>query len=86
MTKIVKGLLIVAVATSSLMAAKISGAGASFPAPLYYDWAYQYQKDTKNRVNYQSIGSGGGIKQISKRVVNFGASDKPLKTKKLTKK
>ena len=86
MTKIVKGLLIVAVATSSLMAAKISGAGASFPAPLYYDWAYQYQKDTKNRVNYQSIGSGGGIKQISKRIVNFGASDKPLKTKKLTKK
>ena len=86
MNKIVKGLLIVAVATSSLMAAKISGAGASFPAPLYYDWAYQYQKDTKNRVNYQSIGSGGGIKQISKRVVNFGASDKPLKTKKLAKK
>ncbi len=86
MTKIVKGLLIVAVATSSLMAAKINGAGASFPAPLYYDWAYQYQKDTKNKVNYQSIGSGGGIKQISKRIVNFGASDKPLKTKKLTKK
>jgi phosphate transport system substrate-binding protein len=68
-----------------MMAAKISGAGASFPAPLYYDWAYQYQKETKNRVNYQSIGSGGGIKQISKRVVDFGASDKPLKTKALNK-
>ena len=85
MTKIAKGLLIAAVATSSMMAAKISGAGASFPAPLYYDWAYQYQKETKNRVNYQSIGSGGGIKQISKRVVDFGASDKPLKTKALNK-
>lgn len=85
MTKIAKGLLIAAVATSSMMAAKISGAGASFPAPLYYDWAYQYQKETKNRVNYQSIGSGGGIKQISKRVVDFGASDKPLKTKDLKK-
>jgi phosphate transport system substrate-binding protein len=85
MTKIAKGLLIAAVATSGMMAAKISGAGASFPAPLYYDWAYQYQKETKNRVNYQSIGSGGGIKQISKRVVDFGASDKPLKTKALNK-
>jgi len=86
MTKIVQSLLIVAVAATSVMAGKISGAGASFPAPLYYDWAYQYQKETKNRVNYQSIGSGGGIKQISKRVVNFGASDKPLKTAKLQRK
>ncbi len=72
--------------TASFAAEKISGAGASFPAPLYYDWAYNYQKDTKNRVNYQSIGSGGGIKQISNRIVNFGASDKPLKTKELGKK
>jgi len=87
MRKIVQALLIAAVATTSAFAGdKISGAGASFPAPLYYDWAYQYQKDTKNRVNYQSIGSGGGIKQISKRVVNFGASDKPLNNKKLSKK
>ena len=86
MKKIAQGLLIAAVATTSMLGAKISGAGASFPAPLYYDWAYQYQKETKNRVNYQSIGSGGGIKQISKRVVNFGASDKPLKSTKLGKK
>jgi len=86
MKRIAQGLLIAAVATTSMMGAKISGAGASFPAPLYYDWAYQYQKETKNRVNYQSIGSGGGIKQISKRVVNFGASDKPLKSAKLEKK
>ncbi len=86
MDKIARGVLIALVAATSMMGAKISGAGASFPAPLYYDWAYQYQKETKNRVNYQSIGSGGGIKQISNRVVNFGASDKPLKTKKLAKK
>ena len=72
-------------ATSSFAADKINGAGASFPAPLYYDWAYSYKKDTKNRVNYQSIGSGGGIKQISQRIVNFGASDKPLNSKKLAK-
>ncbi len=72
---------------SALQAAdRVNGAGASFPAPLYYDWAYQYQKDTHNKINYQSIGSGGGIKQIGKRIVNFGASDKPLDTKKLTKK
>ncbi len=72
-------------ATSSFAADKINGAGASFPAPLYYDWAYSYKKDTKNRVNYQSIGSGGGIKQITQRIVNFGASDKPLNSKKLAK-
>ena len=67
-------------------AADISGAGASFPAQLYFDWAYIYQKDTGNRVNYQSIGSGGGIKQVSARTVDFGASDKPLKKRKLDKK
>ena len=71
--------------TSAFAADKINGAGASFPAPLYYDWAFSYKKDTKNRVNYQSIGSGGGIKQITKRVVDFGASDKPLDSKKLAK-
>lgn len=71
--------------SSSIAADKINGAGASFPAPLYYDWAFNYKKDTKNRVNYQSIGSGGGIKQITKRIVNFGASDKPLNSKKLAK-
>jgi len=78
--------LVTAVTVSSSFAVdKINGAGASFPAPLYYDWAFSYKKDTKNRVNYQSIGSGGGIKQITKRVVNFGASDKPLNSKKLAK-
>ena len=68
-----------------LNASKINGAGASFPAPLYYDWAYNYEKDTKNKVNYQSIGSGGGIKQVSARMVNFGASDKPLNNRLIKK-
>ncbi|UFS62009.1 phosphate ABC transporter substrate-binding protein PstS [Sulfurimonas sp. HSL-3221] len=71
--------------TSAAAADKISGAGASFPAPLYYDWAFNYGKETHSRVNYQSIGSGGGIKQITNRIVDFGASDKPLKTKELNK-
>ncbi len=64
---------------------KINGAGASFPAPVYYDWAYNYRAATKNSVNYQSIGSGGGLKQISKRVVNFGATDAALTTAELDK-
>jgi len=86
LNKILGVALVAAVSFSSSIAAdKINGAGASFPAPLYYEWAYSYKKDTKNRVNYQSIGSGGGIKQITKRIVNFGASDKPLNSKKLTK-
>jgi phosphate transport system substrate-binding protein len=71
--------------TSASAADRISGAGASFPAPLYYDWTFHYGKETHARVNYQSIGSGGGIKQITKRIVDFGASDKPLKTKELNK-
>ncbi|MBL0708078.1 MAG: phosphate ABC transporter substrate-binding protein PstS [Sulfurimonas sp.] len=75
----------VAFSSSAVAADKINGAGASFPAPLYYDWAFSYKKDTQNRVNYQSIGSGGGIKQITKRIVNFGASDKPLDSVKLGK-
>jgi phosphate transport system substrate-binding protein len=85
MKRIIQGLLAAAVAAAGVSAAdKINGAWASFPAPLYYDWAFTYGKATKNRINYQSIGSGGGIKQISKRIVDFGASDKPLNTKKLT--
>ncbi|PHS59047.1 MAG: phosphate ABC transporter substrate-binding protein PstS [Sulfurimonas sp.] len=78
-------LVVSATISSSFAADKINGAGASFPAPLYYGWAYVYKKDTQNRVNYQSIGSGGGIKQITKRIVDFGASDKPLNSNKLQK-
>ena len=71
---------------SAFGAQKINGAGASFPAPIYYNWAYAYQKATGVRVNYQSIGSGGGIKQISSRTVDFGASDKPLEPEELKEK
>jgi phosphate transport system substrate-binding protein len=61
------------------MAADISGAGATFPAPIYAKWAETYKAQTKNGLNYQAIGSGGGIKQIQAKTVDFGASDKPLK-------
>lgn len=57
----------------------ISGAGATFPYPIYAKWAEMYKKETGNGLNYQSIGSGGGIKQIKARTVTFGASDQPLK-------
>lgn len=56
----------------------ISGAGASFPAPLYAKWASAYNQAGLGKINYQSIGSGGGIKQIKSKVVDFGATDKPL--------
>jgi phosphate transport system substrate-binding protein len=66
-------------------AATISGAGASFPAPLYAKWAETYKTQTGTALNYQAIGSGGGIKQISAHTVDFGASDKPLKPRELGK-
>ena len=59
-------------------AQEITGAGASFPAPIYAKWAADYNKATGAKVNYQSIGSGGGIKQIESKTVDFGASDMPL--------
>ena len=58
-------------------AQEITGAGASFPAPIYAKWASDYNKSTGVKVNYQSIGSGGGIKQIDSKTVDFGASDMP---------
>lgn len=63
----------------------LNGAGASFPYPLYSAWAYDYNKATGIRLNYQSIGSGGGQRQITARTVDFGASDAPLTSKKLAK-
>ena len=60
-------------------AASISGAGATFPAPVYAKWAETYKAQSGNALNYQAIGSGGGIKQINANTVDFGASDKPLK-------
>ena len=64
-------------------AADISGAGATFPYPIYAKWADAYKKETGNGLNYQSIGSGGGIKQIRAKTVTFGASDAPLPGKEL---
>jgi phosphate transport system substrate-binding protein len=63
----------------------LNGAGASFPYPVYSAWAFDYNKVTGVQLNYQSIGSGGGIKQISARTVEFGASDAPLKADQLQK-
>ncbi len=63
----------------------ISGAGATFPYPIYAKWADAYKKETGVGLNYQSIGSGGGIKQIEARTVTFGATDAPLKGEDLDK-
>jgi phosphate transport system substrate-binding protein len=77
--------LIAAGATLPAAAIDISGAGATFPYPVYAKWADAYKKETGNGLNYQSIGSGGGIKQISAKTVTFGASDMPLKQAQLDK-
>src|SRR3982750_4180710 len=60
------------------IAIDISGAGATFPYPIYAKWADAYKKETGSGLNYQSIGSGGGIKQIKAKTVTFGATDAPL--------
>jgi phosphate transport system substrate-binding protein len=67
------------------MAAEITGAGATFPYPVYAKWAEVYKAQTGVNLNYQSIGSGGGIKQITAKTVDFGASDMPLKPEDLSK-
>src|SRR5262250_506874 len=69
----------------TVQAAEISGAGATFPYPIYAKWAEAYAAKTGLRMNYQSIGSGGGIKQINEKTVDFGASDMPLKPADLEK-
>jgi phosphate transport system substrate-binding protein len=71
--------------TVAASAADISGAGATFPYPIYAKWADAYKKETQIGLNYQSIGSGGGIKQILAKTVTFGASDMPLKGEQLDK-
>ena len=68
-----------ALGLASAQAAEITGAGATFPAPVYAKWAEAYKAATGHSVNYQAIGSGGGIKQINAKTVDFGASDDPLK-------
>jgi phosphate transport system substrate-binding protein len=74
-------------AISGLASAQdVTGAGASFPAPLYAKWAADYHKATGTKVNYQSVGSGAGLKQIEAKTVDFGASDAPLKDEDLAAK
>jgi len=71
--------------SSAAFAVNITGAGATFPYPIYAKWAEAYKAKTGTSFNYQSIGSGGGIKQIQAKTVDFGASDKPLKPEILDK-
>ena len=83
--KIVSGVLLVGALASSAMAQDITGAGATFPYPIYSKWAEDYKKASGFNMNYQSIGSGGGIKQIQAKTVDFGASDMPLTKEQLDK-
>ena len=82
---IAAGLAAAAFSFSVASAADITGAGASFPAPIYGKWADAYKTETGVGLNYQSIGSGGGIKQIEAKTVTFGATDKPLGAEELDK-
>ncbi len=77
------GLLAAAFAHVSAFADEATGAGASFPAPLYSKWASDFNKATGAKINYQSVGSGAGIKQIDAKTVDFGASDMPLSDEEL---
>ena len=75
--------ILLAAVTFAATAQDITGAGATFPAPLYSKWASEYNKAIGVRINYQSVGSGAGIKQIEAKTVTFGASDMPLTDEKL---
>jgi phosphate transport system substrate-binding protein len=81
---LIAGISAVTVATATL-AANISGAGATFPFPIYAKWASAYKGVSGNNLNYQSIGSGGGINQIEAKTVTFGASDMPMSAADLDK-
>ena len=85
MKKLLTAVISAGVLTASVSFAGeiINGAGATFPYPVYYAWSYIYYKQTGIKLNYQSIGSGGGIRQIKNRTVDFGASDAPLPPEKL---
>ena len=77
--------IVMALLTTAAVAADISGAGATFPYPVYAKWADAYKTQTGNNINYQSVGSGAGIKQIIAKTVTFGASDMPLSSEELDK-
>jgi len=71
--------------TSSSQSVDLTGAGATFPYPLYSKWFSEYANVTGVKINYQSIGSGGGIRQLSEETVDFGASDSPMSDEELAK-
>ena len=77
--------VLLSVATLSAMAVDITGAGATFPFPIYAKWAADFKTATGNAVNYQSIGSGGGVQQITAKTVDFGATDDPMSGEQLDK-
>jgi phosphate transport system substrate-binding protein len=77
--------LVAMLSAGAVQAQDVTGAGASFPAPVYAKWADAYNKATGARINYQSVGSGAGIKQITAKTVDFGASDAPLTDEQLAK-
>ena len=77
--------ILATVSATAVYAGDITGAGATFPYPVYSKWAQDYKNETGNLVNYQSIGSGAGIKQIKAKTVDFGATDMPLKEEELQK-
>jgi len=85
-TVVATGCLLSLLSANTVCAQEITGAGASFPAPIYSKWAADYNKSTGVKVNYQSVGSGAGIKQIDSKTVDFGASDMPLTDDELAKK
>src|SRR5574341_310499 len=85
LARLIGGAALAAALTPALAVDAITGAGATFPYPIYAKWADAYKKQTGVSLNYQSIGSGGGIKQIEAKTVDFGASDAPLKADELAK-
>ena len=85
MVRFLLAILFFPLLASAVTAAEITGAGATFPYPIYAKWAEAYNKATGNTLNYQSIGSSGGIRQINNKTVSFGASDAPVKGEDLDK-
>lgn len=83
---LVSGVVAMGAFSSAWAQQEATGAGASFPAPLYSKWAADYNKATGVKINYQSVGSGAGLRQIEAKTVDFGASDAPLKDDELVKK
>ncbi|WCM86329.1 phosphate ABC transporter substrate-binding protein PstS [Acidovorax sp. NCPPB 3576] len=83
---LVSGVVAAGAFSSAWAQQEATGAGASFPAPLYSKWASDYNKATGVKINYQSVGSGAGLRQIEAKTVDFGASDAPLKDDELAKK